>query len=295
MAQPDWVGPLAGPTPTPPPPPSLLTDVTSRDGAWSATLGLDPEDPYYFDHPLDHVPGMALVGGLLDLLQAAGPARPDRARRWALALRLPAFCEPDEPVRLESEPADGAGPVGVLVRQDERVVCEGTVTVSPALPPAAVAVPPGPVPPPAPAALVHRHRAENVMVSRMSGTGDEPRTAAVLRPAPPHRLGGGPGTPLPAEAVIEAARQLAEMISHVEHGIPAGDCFVLLGLQAELPGELPPGVHLRWRPTPARSGRTSMDLEVVPGDPAGVADGWVRLSYAAVPPKVYDRLRRRSR
>ncbi|HST66254.1 MAG TPA: AfsA-related hotdog domain-containing protein [Mycobacteriales bacterium] len=291
MALLDPVGPLPDGPQHPPVPPDLLDAVTSEHRTWSARLALDPHDPYYYDHPLDHVPGMALVGGLLDLLHAAGLARADRHERWALDLRMPAFCEPDEPVRLSAEPADGAGLVDVRASQDDRVVCEGTVTVSAALPPRNVDSSPLPVPPPAPAALVHRDREENVLVSEMLGARSTTHWAAVLQPAPPHRLGGGPDSPLPAEAVIEAARQLTELISHVEHDVSEEDTFILLELRADLPGELHPGVLLRWRPVPAQSGRTTIELDIVPGDPAAEADGFVQLTYAAVAAKLYDRLR----
>ncbi|GII82698.1 hypothetical protein Ssi03_06880 [Sphaerisporangium siamense] len=276
----------------------LARDIDLVTGTWSAALAVDPGDPYFFDHPLDHLPGMALVSGLLDLLRATGAGLPERAgSRMALTLALPSFCELDAPVHLEATrlPADASGLPGarkvvLRARQFDRAVCEGEAVFAPAAPvPEGTATGPD-HPDQRDGTLVHRHRAENVLVSGMIPDGST-RTVRVRRPADGHPLAAGPGEPARAEVVIDAARQFGTMICHVEHSLADDARLVLLSIEADLPGGVLADLYLRWTWRPPVRGRSRMEIDVVAGDPAGEACGGVGLDYYAASPAVYRRLR----
>ena len=83
---------------------ALLRDV-ARDGAGvNALLGWnEPGNPFVFDHPVDHIPGMALVDGALaahSLLHGGRVAR-------GVRMHCTSFAELDRDVRLDVVRSDG--------------------------------------------------------------------------------------------------------------------------------------------------------------------------------------------
>ncbi|MFF5983882.1 ScbA/BarX family gamma-butyrolactone biosynthesis protein [Streptomyces olindensis] len=93
----------------------LLAADAGRPGRW--WLRLDPGHPVLFDHPSDHIPGMALVeafrqaAGLTAV--AHGTVAPDRVRDvGALAVEFTSFGEPGLPVAITAETAGTVGTVG---------------------------------------------------------------------------------------------------------------------------------------------------------------------------------------
>ncbi|MEU4772769.1 hypothetical protein [Micromonospora sp. NPDC023644] len=274
---------------------------------WSAALVVDPHDPYFFDHPLDHLPGMALVCGLFELLRSADVGIEGTRRQMLVSLRFPLFCELGDPVGLEAvvpaparsvafvghlaasggDGASTAGDIGLRAFQGETTVCEGTVGFRtgepsrPEVPGTRVSAPA----PPADPALVHRQHPENVLISAM----DADYSVAVRRPPPGHPLAGPPGAPARVELVVDAARQFATMINHVAGRSRPGATFVLLDLDADLPGDLSGDIALNWTPEPAARGRLSLTIRVLVD---GVPRGHVGFRYYVATPAVYDRLRR---
>ncbi|MBG0831567.1 hypothetical protein HS041_27925 [Planomonospora sp. ID67723] len=286
----------------------LLRDLDLVTGTWSATLAVDSGDPYFFDHPLDHLPGMALVCGLLDLLRATGTGHPERpGHRMLMSLDLSTFCEQEVPVHLEAirlPPDDTGGLPGGLsgttrvvmsARQRGQVVCEGEAAFRPAAPFEAPGVPAAARhPEPARPELVHRHRPENVLIGGMVPYGTT-RIAEIRRPPDGHPLAPAPGAPPRAELIIDAARQFGTMICHVEHAVPQDARLILLAIEADLPCELPRDLRLGWTRTAPRRGRSRMHIEVVAGDPGTEPCGSVTLDYYAASPAIYRRLRHAGR
>lgn len=274
----------------------LVHDVELVSAVWSGRLDVRMDDPYHFDHPLDHVPGMALLEGLLELVRRSGAADLELAtRRAELAITFPAFCELDGPIMLQvvrypnGEPGVEAA-LTLLAEQDERVVCEADLTIR--LAPAITAARGGDGPRwlTADPALVHRHRRENVFVTGMATRGDT-RVVGVRPAAAGHALAMEPGQPYRAEFLVDAARQFLTMICHVEHDRPADTVFVLSGVTANLPCGLQADTYLRWSVAPPGRGRLRLSAELVAGDPDGERCGLVEFDYFAVAPAVYGRLR----
>ncbi|NEA28219.1 AfsA-related hotdog domain-containing protein, partial [Actinomadura bangladeshensis] len=72
-------------------------------------LVVDESDPFYFDHPLDHVPGMLLFSGLLELAGRADGLRAGgrRPARVVAGLDFTRFCELDRGTTLSCRPVPG--------------------------------------------------------------------------------------------------------------------------------------------------------------------------------------------
>ena len=257
----------------------------ARDLRQVANLEVSRTDPYFFDHPLDHMPGMALVCGLLDLVRRGGIGAPEEPDAWmSLSLEFPAFCELDGAVELEAVPLPGA--TALRVAQGDRVVCEGSIAfreqVGPAVSTREVV---GTAP--ADPELVHRRRPENVMI----GTpvfGDDLCSVDVLRPRPGHRLATAPGAPLRLEALVDAARQFGTLVCHEEFGRAADTTLVLLGLDVEVACGLTGEIRLSRPRTAAPRARHKSGLDVLAdGRPAGRID----FDYYSAKPAVYRRMR----
>ena len=50
---------------------NLITNIQLTEYGWGAILNVNQEHPYFFDHPLDHVPGILLIAGALQLIDYA--------------------------------------------------------------------------------------------------------------------------------------------------------------------------------------------------------------------------------
>lgn len=250
---------------------------------------VDLNDPYHFDHPLDHVPGMALVGALLGLVRdSAAQDLGAAGHRLRLSVTFPAFCELTTPVHLRAVRAGTA--LTLLAEQAGRVVCAAELSLcrDPVVPPdepvdVARRLPADP-------ASVNRRRAENVLITGPSAHGDT-RVVGLLPIRRPHPLASGPGEPHRPELLVDAARQFGTMICHLEHGRPPSTRFVILGIDADLPCRLRGPVHLRWSAVPAGRGRQRVTIEVLAGDPHGDPCGTVGFEYYAASPAGYRRLR----
>lgn len=84
--------------------------------------------PVYFDHPLDHVPGMVVVDAAW---QAALAMRPgSRARLIGCRMDCPAFTELDDPVDIEVELASGGSTALFAVTQRGRATATGSLQLS---------------------------------------------------------------------------------------------------------------------------------------------------------------------
>ncbi|MFF3909993.1 ScbA/BarX family gamma-butyrolactone biosynthesis protein [Streptomyces sp. NPDC001848] len=89
----------------------LAADAERLEGWW---LRLDHGHPVLFDHPSDHIPGMALVEAFRQAARAAvadhGPDPLGAQRRLeSLSVTFSSFGELDLPVFLTAEPADDQG------------------------------------------------------------------------------------------------------------------------------------------------------------------------------------------
>ncbi|MFE3033988.1 ScbA/BarX family gamma-butyrolactone biosynthesis protein [Streptomyces canus] len=121
------VGALRLPRPLPPPLPAgtvgraLAADVllspAARPGRWR--LRVDTAHPVFFDHPLDHIPGMLLLEAARQTVRAHGG--PERRVPTSFHATFHQYAELDEPVWTQVREDDGTD-VQVIALQGESVV-----------------------------------------------------------------------------------------------------------------------------------------------------------------------------
>jgi hypothetical protein len=111
----------------------VLLDLAAGPSEVTAALRVPVENPSYFDHPHDHVPGMVLVEAARQLAAAAAgawdaePGRP--ARMTAVEAEFSQYAELDAPTALSAVPVDGPGAPS-RSRRAEVVLRQGTTEVA---------------------------------------------------------------------------------------------------------------------------------------------------------------------
>ncbi|TFV65119.1 UNVERIFIED_ORG: hypothetical protein E4P37_11400 [Bacillus sp. AZ43] len=124
----------------PAPAPAAVHQAVARDpsaqpspegDARTTLVTVDRSDPTYFDHAVDHLPGMLLMDAALAAAGIDGPASWPRLRGFDLAFGR--YAELDVPILLTSRPAvDGEGRrVDVTISQGGQAAATGTVRVGP--------------------------------------------------------------------------------------------------------------------------------------------------------------------
>ncbi|WP_433468772.1 AfsA-related hotdog domain-containing protein [Spirillospora sp. CA-128828] len=260
-------------------------------------LVVDESDPFYFDHPLDHVPGMLLFSGLLELAVRADAlrARGRRPGRVVAGLDFTRFCELDRGTTLSCRPVPGRNRAWtVAARQGAEEVCGGSVAFAGEAPePSAAAAPltPSARAGRAPAELVHRRRPENILVGEPVRRSLGVVECAVLRP--PAGEGPPPEFRGPVE-IVEAGRQFATMLEHEEHGRPIDATLLWVALRLDIPYRVGRDVPLllRW-PVTRVPGRRSRCAATLADASTGADLGSLAYEAYAVDPEQYERTRSR--
>ncbi|WP_412517116.1 hypothetical protein K8Z49_46675 [Actinomadura madurae] len=264
-------------------------------------LVVDEADPFYFDHPLDHVPGMLLFSGLLDLAARADRlrARGRRPERVVAGLGFTRFCELDRGTTLSCRPVPGRNRAWtVAARQGGEEVCGGSIAFNGETPrpPARTGTRTGTAGAAAPsrsapADLVHRHRPGNVLVGEPVRRGRAVVEAAVLQP--PAGEGPPPAFRSPVE-IVEAGRQFATLLEHAEHGRPMDTTLLWVGLRLDIPYRVARDVPLllRW-PVARVPGRRSHCAATLADAATGAHLGSLAYEAYAVDPEQYERARAR--
>lgn len=237
-------------------------DLAPSGGTSRALVRVDPQDPVFFDHPLDHVPGMVLVVAGLELAEHAAMLRPANV---SFRLTFTKFCELDAPVEVSAARETGGNPFEFI--QSGRSVARGLLgrreTALPAELGPAPALGYGSIP----GGLVHRTDPGNIAVGPL--TVDAGRVWVRVHG---QAIIGGIGPRASAVAsVIEAARQFATAILHLWGQQPRGAKMIFVGLTADVPTAVPQGHMTRalsWQPTaPEQTSKLHIDVHAV-GDRA---------------------------
>jgi hypothetical protein len=257
---------------------------------WLSKLNVNQRDPFFFDHPLDHVPGMLMICGMVELIRTRVDTAPGGRAKGAMAFR--AMCELGPAASLQVD-TTGPGRGDLQVRQGATVVADGWFEFTPA---AAVAAADAPAYEramvSADASLVHRNRAENIMIGD-PGRDERQVIAAVLPPPPGHALAGHhPGTHA-IEVLIEAGRQFATWLPHRFGGWPLDTQMLWIGVAADLPTGLPRSLPLalRWAVEPVREHKAEFTLDLIVADRDGPALGSLRYTSKALRPRAYAKFR----
>jgi hypothetical protein len=272
-----------------------LTRVKGAEDDWSAELIVDEDDPFYFDHPLDHIPGMLLLTGVLELIRAAeGEDVTAAARRVSMSVTFRSFAELNIATEMratQSAFSDQGMQWSVGVEQNHGSVLDGWLNVredealtrSRSSSPAAQ---------PVPAELVHKRRPENVLIGlpRSDGAGETtpllplPADHQLVRRSPEFRT---------VEELTEAARQFIVYNSHTVDGMSLETQMILSRISFQLPRVLPRDWPVSMRKVLGSSNgvRRSLLFELI-GDPEDEPYGRFLVSGRASSAASYARLRR---
>jgi len=281
-----------------------------RKPSWQSVAGVNQAHPFYFDHPLDHVPGIMFIVELLGLVrQAFEQGEPALAvhvvngmsadRGWLrTSLMFPRFGELDTETELRAWPSLRPGQWTFVAGQTQFPACVGTVSFLRSAPVAARGPVPAyrsaPSPQPMPGYLVHRRRPENILLGEACQEEAGPLRCAVLSPGSDDHLftvlGGQART---AEELIEAARQAAVMLWSHAFGWPADVRLTLNSVSADLPISVDRGVplELRWWPHEIKGNKARASFELVAGVDAPELIGSINVCTQAWSESQWQRIR----
>jgi hypothetical protein len=224
-------------------------DLAPSGGVSRGFIRVDLQDPVFFDHPLDHVPGMLLVVAGLELADHAAMLRPDNV---SFRLTFTKFCELDAPVEVSATRETGGNPFEFI--QSGRSIARGLLGRRETALPAELAPVPAFGNGSIPCELVHRADPGNIAVGPL--TADAGRVW--VRVHEQAAIGGIPPRASAVASIIEAARQFSIAILHSWGQQPMGTKMIFVGLTADVPTAVPRGhmtLALSWQPTPPEQTR----------------------------------------
>lgn len=282
---------------------ALLSGRTSRGLVYADELVVDETDPFFFDHPVDHVPGILLLDGLLVLAeQALNETEATTAHRYIAELRLEfaRFAEKTAGIRLQArvgEPEEQGRRCDLLASQEGVPLCRGRVEFRRVAPTVAARLArSSPVPQaPAPAEAVHKRHRHNIFISGLYRDAAQACRTRLLPLAPGHGLHARQRDRRTVLELVEAGRQFALLMQHEVHATPAGRPFILESIEACFQRAFSREADLEMVSTdgrPASSGKASQSIELLDGD---ARVGELRFGGRAVSPRLYARIRQASR
>jgi hypothetical protein len=237
---------------------------------------VDPAHSFCSDDEADGVPRNMLVCGVLDLLTSAGHNLEADDRHLRMSLIFPGFRCTGGVVELVAECSDEGW--AVAIRHGDREIRLGRLDVFDGVPrPRPDPRPSEPGAVPVRANLVHRRRAEDVVI----GTpGERPDSVAVpvLAPGPEHYLSRTAPGVHGVRTLVEAGWQFSVLLARRATGRPAGGGLVRLGVAADLPTGVPLAAPLElcWPTEHVTGNRLRFGFDLVradlPGEPLGTIE-----------------------
>jgi 2-oxo-3-(phosphooxy)propyl 3-oxoalkanoate synthase len=240
-----------------------ILDVAPDRGMLRGFTRVDLGDPVFFDHPLDHVPGMLLAVAMLELAEHGSMLEPDNV---TFRVTFSKFCELGAPVEVAAI-REAGGTSRIECTQSGCSIANGLLAQCDAQPfMERVPVPAlgdGPIS----GELVHRADLSNIAVG--PPTIEDGRVWTRVRGQ--SAISGLPPRAGAVASILEAARQFAIAILHRWGEHPLGIKMIFVGLTAEVPTAVPLGHEVRalsWQVAPPEQTRKlRIDVHAV-GDQA---------------------------
>jgi 3-oxoacyl-(acyl-carrier-protein) synthase len=226
--------------------PSIETDEAGTVA--SARLKVDESHSYFFDHRLDHVPGILILEGMLQLVELI---MPEGHFIRALDLSFRRFCEKTDPavIRARSSAGHAVMSYSVELLQNGSSVATCLVESAPAAArPAGIplkmsnghAIKPDPK-------YVHKLHPGNVLITEIEHVAPGQLCACdLLPPLPGHILGDGDPRHHSMLYVLETTRQFVMLIAHSLEDIPLGLPINLVSLRVRVDQPVPRDLPLRF-------------------------------------------------
>lgn len=224
-------------------------------GIACAPLLVPKDHPYFFDHPLDHVPGILLLEGVFQLFaqtayDRVNPSGDQEIYIKKVDISFQRWCEQDVPIQIELIPKENASSSSYSLAfegrifQKKKTACridlEGGLTASkPA--PGGVSSPGSLEPPGQPrqelrpeGKFVHKLRPENVVIANLRKEPEEGCTCDLLKPPEGHILSGKERSCYSMLYLLETIRQFSLLTAHTYGGISLDASFILLSFRFSL-------------------------------------------------------------
>ncbi len=228
-----------------------------RSKTYQAEIVVNENHPYFFDHPLDHVPGILLLEAIVQLIELAMPDRLteleiQKCYFKAVEIYFHRFCEKNHAstVQLSQEESKTGQAVyrGKIISQNQ-VICEAGFTVALDSGEGYHAPPSSVIPPALPEKkLVHKHREENILTHQMETPEPGIYRCRLIKPPAGHLLAEGQEKYYPPVYLLETTRQFLMQIAHRAMDIPTQTPMNLLSFKTSLriPARRLANLHLLW-------------------------------------------------
>ncbi|MBI4509976.1 MAG: hypothetical protein HY698_10110 [Deltaproteobacteria bacterium] len=211
----------------------LAAEADSAAGSARGSLRVDESHPYFFDHALDHVPGILLLEGglqLVELVASSAAARPPGTEIFVDEVRMAfsKFCEKDRPVEIRLHRdgvealASQASAFTGTIEQDGQSLASIHFRVAQAQSVAVGASRPVPKRPRPTRELLHKHGDEQVLVLPLEPCGNGTFACEPLPPPTGHIFEDGSPSFLSPLYLLEIARQATMLVAHTVENIPLG-------------------------------------------------------------------------
>jgi len=240
----------------------VIDTITFSNGQYHARLLVNEEHTFFFDHPLDHVPGILIMEGIFQLADAVFAGKGYSASGAAyyirsLEIKFVKFCEKDQPatVRLRAEPPGTQEGFDLFaeVEQNGLTVCTAIMKAAPAEYPAKSASNPKAenyeITKPE---LTHKSNIFNVMVTPIEPMDGGKYGCRVMPPESGHACMDGDERFYSPLFLLEVTRQFAIQLTHLVHGIPFGTPINLISFEMSLdrPALRKSNIRMEYEKTP---------------------------------------------
>jgi 2-oxo-3-(phosphooxy)propyl 3-oxoalkanoate synthase len=262
-----------------------ILNVSPSRGMARGLARVDLSDPLFFDHPLDHVPGMLLTAAILELAEHDSMLESDNV---TFRLTFTKFCELNAPVQVIAT-REAGGTSRIHVTQSGRNIATGLLARSDSQPLTESAPVPALGDGPISSELVHRADPRNIAVGPL--TIEDGRVWTRVREN--GAIGGLPPRAGAVASILEAARQFGIAILHRWGEHPLGIKMIFVGLTAEVPTTVPVGHMARalsWRITPPEQ-TSKLTIDMYAGGDQASKVGSILMAGRCVDGDEYAQLR----
>lgn len=226
----------------------VIANVQRSPQSLHAQLVVNEAHPYFFDHPLDHIPGILLLEGVMQLIELAMPPLSGRvAYVKNLSIKFQQYVQKQGVIDLHLEQGKDPQVFTAKVMQAGKLMCtcilgmaySSAFETSPAVEFTATRC--------RDKALLHKAREENVIVSAMSGIAQGLSVDTVKLPDE-HFFQEGDPEHYSMVYFLEVARQCYMQIAHGHLRIPLNTPMNLLALSFTLDRPIPRNSPLSLAP-----------------------------------------------
>lgn len=226
----------------------VIANVQVSPQSLRAQLVVNEAHPYFFDHPLDHIPGILLLEGVMQLIELAMPPLSGRvAYVKTLNIKFQQYVQKQGVIDLHLEQGKDPQVFNAKVMQGGKLMCtcilgmaySSAFEVSPAVEFTATRC--------RDKALLHKARDENVIVSDISGVTQGLSVDTVKLPDE-HIFQEGDPEHHSMVYFLEVARQCYMQIAHSHLRIPLNTPMNLLALSFTLDRPIPRNSPLSLAP-----------------------------------------------